>query len=59
MKKIGDKQVFTGGAEETLLVEVVQHRMPGSMNDGEKTLKIKQGGSYVILSPETMTLILC
>lgn len=58
MKKVGDSCSFTGGAEETPKVTVEQYRKPGSMQDGDLTLKIEQNGQTVCLSPGTMLDIL-
>jgi hypothetical protein len=62
MKQIGDKMLFSGGAEETPAVEVVRFKCPGSMHNGDSTLRIVQfqkGAAQVVeLSPETMKAIL-
>ena len=51
--------MFTGGAEPTPSVEVVNYRSPSSMNDGKPTFKITQGmGDIILISPDTMKAIL-
>ena len=62
MKQIGDKMLFSGGAEETPRVEVVQWINSGSLHDGDLTFVISQGEgpgrTSIVLSPETMKAIL-
>jgi hypothetical protein len=49
---------FTGGSEVTPTVTVARYVMPGSLHNGDVTLRIDQYGRYVYLSPETMKEIL-
>ncbi len=62
MKKFTDSMLFTGGAEPTPIVVVSKFSQPGSLNNGEPTLIIRQEVSgYVVevtLSPETMKSII-
>lgn len=58
-RKVGDKMLFSGGAEHTPAVTVDRFRDPGSMHSGEITFKIEQGmGHHIFLSPGTMRAIL-
>lgn len=57
-KIVGDSVAITGGAEVTPTVTVQRFVMPGSINNGNITLRIDQYGRYVYLSPETMRDIL-
>lgn len=57
-RKIGESMIFTGGAEESVQVEVIGFHAPGSMNHGDKTLRFNtamQSCSYgVSISPSTL-----
>lgn len=61
MRKVGDRMAFTGGAEDTPIVQVSRFISDGfesSMNDGDITLEIHQGNQKVQVSPETIQSIL-
>jgi len=58
-RNLGERMMFSGGAEETPLVSVGSFSMPGSLHDGDKNLMISQGkGKTVRLSVETMKAII-
>jgi hypothetical protein len=61
-QEIGERMVFTGGAENSPTVEVSTFNCPGSLNNGCKTLRITQSVNgreqTVSLSPGTMISIL-
>lgn len=57
MKNLGDKMMFTGGAETTPKVKVVESLRVG--HEGEQVLEIEQGmESIVNISPDTLRAIL-
>jgi hypothetical protein len=61
MRKVGDRMAFSGGAEDTPIVQVTRFISDGfesSMNDGDTTLQIHQGNKMIQLSPETIQDIL-
>jgi hypothetical protein len=58
MRKIGEVMLFTGGAETTPRVEVIQYHTRGSLNSGNTSFLISQDGKEVVLSPETLAAIL-
>lgn len=53
-----ERMAFTGGAEDTPTVSVGKFVCFGSLNDGEKNLRIAQLGQIVQLSLETMKAII-
>jgi hypothetical protein len=57
-KKLGDSMIFTGGAEQSPTAIVSKWNCPGSMHNGETTLKILSGATSIELSPDTMRAIL-
>lgn len=65
-KKVGETQYFTGGAEETVKATIEIYRMPASMNDGEKTIRLSavrfnfdpKDMNTLQISPGTMRAIL-
>lgn len=59
-RSVGENSLFTGGAEDTPHVSVYTFRCPGSLHDGDKTLRISQnsGTQVVSLSIETMKKII-
>lgn len=63
-RKLGEKMVFTGGAENTPMVTVGFFVASESLNHEEKNLRIRQFNEetgkeeMVVLSPETMREIL-
>jgi hypothetical protein len=58
MKKLGEKMVFTGGAEVSPKVEITEYYQPGSMNHREQAISITQGNTTVQISPLTLVAIL-
>jgi len=58
MRKYGERMSFSGGAENTLSVQVSRHNCPGSLHDGDITLRITQGEEQVHISPDTFQSIL-
>jgi hypothetical protein len=53
-RKVGEKNGFSGGAEETPFATILKFHAPGSMNHGKKNLLIEQGIHCVSLSIKTM-----
>jgi hypothetical protein len=56
-KPIGERRLFSGGAEPTVRVIVSRFSAHGSLNDGEKNLILEQGQS-VAISVETLKAII-
>jgi hypothetical protein len=62
--KPAERCSISNGAEPTPTVEAGHYFCPGSMHDGDRTIKITQYNAYsckeesVILSPETMKAII-
>jgi hypothetical protein len=53
-KKVGEKMMFSGGAEHTPTATVRRYKSPYSLHNGEKHLDIEQDGVRITLSLDTM-----